>query len=399
MIRTLTGALLAGVLLMTQAVLAQAPPVIAAAAERPPPADPVAGANRLGLDMLAARLRQPEPAGNVALSPLNLARTLAILTAVGQGAEAADLRRRLGLPEGDDPQAFAAAFAGLAPMTTDGATLSLAEALWHAPELQPLPAVADLPTGAPRSLTRLADINDWVKARTQGRIAQLLDRLDPDTVLVLAGTLYFKADWTVPFPASDTAPGPFHLSDGKDVAVPLMQRTDRALPVRRNPDGAVGVFLTYRGGYGLTLILPPEGQSPASLLSGPDGLADEWLRPTDFTPTPTHLVLPRLDGLNVRTELAGETAPLPGLLPSRIDLGRSFAAAGPVPVSRAVHQVALSWDETGTVVAAGTAVAASRSGALLPPQEIRFDRPFLFVLQHGASGTLIAVGLVADPHG
>lgn len=50
-------------------------------------------------------------------------------------------------------------------------------------------------------------------------------------------------------------------------------------------------------------------------------------------------------------------------------------------------------DEEGTEAAAATAVVAVRS---LPPR-IRFNRPFLFLIEHVASGTPMFTGVVLDP--
>lgn len=42
-------------------------------------------------------------------------------------------------------------------------------------------------------------INDWVDETTNGKIDKLFESLDPDTILALTSSLYFKSEWKNPF--------------------------------------------------------------------------------------------------------------------------------------------------------------------------------------------------------
>src|SRR5262245_23092314 len=42
---------------------------------------------------------------------------------------------------------------------------------------------------------QLEDINGWVKQKTEGKIAKLIDDLDPHSAAVLLNAIYFKARW------------------------------------------------------------------------------------------------------------------------------------------------------------------------------------------------------------
>ena len=55
-------------------------------------------------------------------------------------------------------------------------------------------------------------------------------------------------------------------------------------------------------------------------------------------------------------------------------------------------------DEEGTEAAAATAVVAvPSSGVPGPPVEVVVDRPFVFLIQDWATGTVLFVGRVLDP--
>jgi serine protease inhibitor len=59
-----------------------------------------------------------------------------------------------------------------------------------------------------------------------------------------------------------------------------------------------------------------------------------------------------------------------------------------------VHQTFIDVDEAGTAVAT---VAGFTTTAAHVPAEIRFDRPYLFVVRDGATGTVVFMGRVEDP--
>jgi serpin B len=65
------------------------------------------------------------------------------------------------------------------------------------------------------------------------------------------------------------------------------------------------------------------------------------------------------------------------------------------------HKTFLSLDEKGTEAAAATAVVMMRALAMHPvpaqPVEVHVDHPFLFAIQHKASGACLFLGHVVDP--
>lgn len=67
-------------------------------------------------------------------------------------------------------------------------------------------------------------INEWVKKETRGRIPEIVSHLNTDTMLVIANTLYLKAEWEVPFLRDGTKPRQFFPDGPKNPAkdVPMM---------------------------------------------------------------------------------------------------------------------------------------------------------------------------------
>ena len=65
-------------------------------------------------------------------------------------------------------------------------------------------------------------------------------------------------------------------------------------------------------------------------------------------------------------------------------------------ISNVVHKAFVSVDEEGTEAAAATGVVVSIT-SLPQPAELVIDRPFLFLIRHNQTGTILFVGRVLDP--
>jgi serpin B len=69
-------------------------------------------------------------------------------------------------------------------------------------------------------------------------------------------------------------------------------------------------------------------------------------------------------------------------------------------ISEIFHKTFLKLDESGTEAAAATAAAMMAEGMMrpvAPPVELRVDHPFLFAIQHRATGACLFLGRVTDP--
>jgi serpin B len=65
-------------------------------------------------------------------------------------------------------------------------------------------------------------VNDWVKSKTEGKIAKIIDKIDPLVKMIVLNALYFHDDWKVQFNKARTKLEPFYLSDSKETKANLM---------------------------------------------------------------------------------------------------------------------------------------------------------------------------------
>ncbi len=418
--------------------------------------DVASATNQVGLD-LYRRLAGAKPGENLVISPYSIESALALAYAGADGSTRSEMSTALHLPVDDAAvdRAFAGLRTDLATAAAESAKVAVAR---HRASRTPIYAImngqrVELPEEpAPAAgiewheanrlfaqsgyafrssfLALLRDryaapfesldfrhedekarsvINRWVEEQTREKILDLIPPrgVSPDTRLVLVNALYLKAPWHTPFEKIFTVPQPFHLTDSASREVPTMQQGGYL--GYEHMTGLTVVSLDYLGRELQCLILLPDEGSSVSAVANKLSTADfaRWSKLGKETgSTLVALHLPRF-------RVAGVTVPLRPVL-RRLGVTSAFdepegsanferiAARRPedyLKLSEVFHQTFLALDEEGTEAAAATAAAESYAGsaARQQPVEVRVDRPFLFAIQHRASGTCLFLGRITDP--
>lgn len=242
-------------------------------------------------------------------------------------------------------------------------------------------------------------INQSIARTTEGMIPNLLSPGDVNdkTRLVLTSAIYFKGNWQSSFKAERTRDSPFTLAGGSQVTVPLMEQVSYFRFVKQ--DGVTAVELPYKGDLSMIAILP-------AIL--PDG---------DTVP----LTLPQLQALRRNMSVAKVDVLLPRFkFQTHYDLSQTLAKMGmpdafdaakadfsgmdgrrDLAISKVIHQAVIEVNELGSEAAAATAVTMFATAmAPGPPEKIevfRADRPFLFLIVHNPTGSILFLGRVANP--
>jgi serpin B len=381
-----------------------------------PPADAPVGAVVTGMDAFAAQLfKAAKPDGNLVFSPLSIAYAFAMLRVGANGTSADELDQAFGFPAG-----FAAAFNALSQALITGGPATPPPAPptgeVNPPPAPPVLAIANglftqqgasygqpfLTTlteqfgGELRTLDfgkideALEAINTWAADHTAGRIPEILQQLDPATVLVLANAVYLDADWVTPF--DDAGPAPFKVGAAK-VDVPTMSVETEVGYVKG--DGFSAVELPYFGDRLAMRILVPEGsRKPGDLLT-----AKTMSAAARTTKTQARVTMPKWDfgtGLDLK-KLLPDLGVRSVFDPNGADL-HGIVSDAQLFVDQAVHKANITVDELGTVASAVTALGVSVTSApAQPPLEFTVDRPFAFVIVDTKTGAPVFVGQVTDP--
>lgn len=368
--------------------------------------------NDFAFRLLGEVVTREEAGANVALSPLSASFALGMALNGARNETFDAMAATLGL-EGLSLEEIDASYRDLVELlvTLDPAVeTAVANSLWYHEDF-PLAGTfeADLQEyfGARVEAVDFADpgtvdlINDWVDTETNGRIERLLEELRREEVMFLINALYFKAPWVHAFDADETRPAPFRRADGTEVSVEMMTREGgfRVAP----GDGFVLLDLPYGGGaYSMTLLLPDPDRSLGEIVAGLDLAA--WsgtvARLTDADDE-ARIHLPRFR-IEYEVEPLEDALKAMGMAVAFDELGADFrdmvepgaTLGGNLYISRVVQKVFIEVNEEGTEAAAATGVGI---GVTSLPPTYRLDRPFLFVIREGLSGTILFAGRVADP--
>jgi serpin B len=349
---------------------------------------------------------------NLLFSPYSVSSALAMTYAGARGETAEQMAQTLNLDP--DPNEVAHSFGSIAHLiTTDArkadAEFRVANSLWGqrgyhflAPYLNLLDETFLAPLQqvdfAEPEVTRLA-INSWIADATKGNLADLLEPGSIDTMdrLVLVNAVYFRSAWESRFATSLTRDAPFSLLSGDSISVPTMHQ-EHELAYFEN-ESVQMVEVPYRGEFSLIVILPKSMQMPVTIESL-DVSVRNWSELTEDREV--NLFLPRFTlrntyGLNDPLAAMG----IHDLFTTRADLS-GMTNIEPLMITEVAHAAWLQLDEAGTEAAAATAVIASGWGAVesmprKPPVVFRADHPFLFLIRHVPTQTIVFLGRVMNP--
>ncbi|KAJ8388696.1 hypothetical protein AAFF_G00131050 [Aldrovandia affinis] len=244
-------------------------------------------------------------------------------------------------------------------------------------------------------------INDWVKNRTRGMIPSLIkpDMLDPAlTRMVAINTIYFKGLWKTRFLPENTKVRNFNGGDGVIYKVPMMSQLSvfNIAQVSTPQDTKYKVVeLPYHGNtISMLIALPSEEDTPLSAILPYINTAtvQSWIKLLNYRKV--RLLLPKF---SAEAEVDLET-PLSALgITDMFNEGKAnfkYLSPEPIHVSRALQKSKIEVNEDGTKAsAATTAILLARSS---PPWVI-VDRPFLFLIRHKSTGTILFMGQINKP--
>ncbi len=241
----------------------------------------------------------------------------------------------------------------------------------------------------------LDEINAWVSNQTRGEITRIVDDIDRLS-MVLANTIYFRGNWSMPFVQSRTSDANFTLQDGRVVRVPMMYSEYVFGYYRDASTGAEVLRLPYgRGKLSMYVMLPPMGEELGSYVASLNQVKlDSYI--TGMNSTELVVRFPKLsleygsvDLKAALTELGMGVAFQPGIADF------TGVADEGLWLDKVVHKAVVEINEKGT-----TAAGASHAGLMLSdvkPPPLNVDRPFAFMIRDDRTDSILFMGEVLDP--
>ncbi|HJZ78848.1 MAG TPA: serpin family protein [Pyrinomonadaceae bacterium] len=368
----------------------------------------VKGNTQFGLNLYDT-LRLEE--GNIFFSPYSISSALAMTYLGARGETANQMASVLRLPA--DQEEATRAFAVLnKALNGQGENrhyqLDVANALWGAKGVgfldSFLKAAQDAYDAGLKEMDFVRDaegsrqtINDWVEQKTHEKIKNLMPpgSIDDHTRLVLTNAIYFKGAWLLPFEEKLTKQSDFTTVRGQKVTAPLMENTSYFLYLE---EGDLQVVeLPYAGNELSMLILLPRQVDGLAALE--KSLKEEKLSAIEskLLRARVHVSLPRFK-MTQSFQLTRSLQVLGMELPftARADFS-GMDGKKDLFISAAVHKAYVDVNEQGTEAAAASGVGMTVASSPPPPKEFRADHPFLFVIRHKGSDSLLFMGRVQNP--
>ena len=246
-----------------------------------------------------------------------------------------------------------------------------------------------------RTASAVKTINDWVSAKTHGKIDEIIQSIDPAVMMILINAIYFNCVWETEFDPKDTEKAPFFKENGeqwKEVDMMRLESTFRA----SFTELFSAVELPYKNGkFSMFLFLPREGMSVNELAGSLDGAGwsgwmDGFSEMKDFT-----IHMPKFK-FEYERSLADDLKAI-GLEVAFTDQA-DFSGISPIDllISDVIHKTYIDVNEEGTEAAAVTAIVFETT-SIGPPSYIRLDRPFLFAITENSSTSILFMGKVSQP--
>lgn len=247
-----------------------------------------------------------------------------------------------------------------------------------------------------------AAINEWAAKRSRGMIKELipLNSFGPETSLVLANAVYFKADWLSRFNKNKTVRQPFYRRAKDKIEVPLMNM-EGAFELAEIEDCQV-LDLPFKGRkLSLVVFLPREIDglralekkwSLAKFLEGVKALKSE---PHVSVTFPKLRIESTVRMANALKALGMNDA----FIPQADFSGLTDAPGEDFFLLDAFQKTLLEVDEEGAKAATVSVFEGKKSDEGPAPQIFRADHPFLFLIRRRTDNLIVFAGRVTDPVG
>ena len=244
-------------------------------------------------------------------------------------------------------------------------------------------------------------INQWVENQTNGLIKDLITAgaISPLTALILTNAIYFKGIWKTQFDPVNTTNRTFEVSAETSIEAPTMNLVDTEdVFYYTETDDLQILELPYTGDDISMVILLPRNNDLSPIIDTIESdVLSEWTG--SMVEKNVDIYLPKF---KVETSYS--------LSDYLIDLGMniSFTSSADFSgitggrdlfINKVIHKAFIDVNEEGTEAAAATAVVMTTSINGNGPSRIIFDcnHPFMYLIQHKQTGTILFMGSINDP--
>ncbi|MCR4813324.1 MAG: serpin family protein [Lachnospiraceae bacterium] len=248
----------------------------------------------------------------------------------------------------------------------------------------------------------ISDINNWVSLETDGMITDVLDSIDPNTIMYLINAISFDGEWATEYEEDKiTEDREFRNLDGSISKVTMLGSTEsRYFEIA----GGEGFIKPYKGlEYSFVGILPGEGETPESLIAKMNQSNTDFANAVkNAENTEVKVQMPEFS-CDFETELSdtykkmGMTEPFSE---TDADFSRMLESTDgslfECWIGSIIHKTHIDVDRKGTKAAAVTVVEMRYKNAVSfdESKTIILNRPFVYAIVENETGLPVFLGCV-----
>ena len=354
--------------------------------------------------------------GNIFFSPYSISSALAMTYEGARGQTAEEMRSVFYFPDNDDLRRTE--YAGMIDeINKEGKEhqLQTANALWAEKDYKFLDEyfniveenyggkVTNLDFKKNAENARIT-INNWVEEKTNDKIKDLIPQgmVNSLTRLVLTNAVYFKGDWIRQFNEDDTKDQGFRINKDSVIRVPMMERTDEEARFNYAENNELQILEMPYSGEELSMLifLPKDNDLEALENSLSFENLSKWKK--DLKEKRVKIFIPKFK-FETKYFMANDLKEMG--MPTAFSGSADFSGMTgkrDLFISKVIHQAFIEVNEKGTEAAAATTVVmefTSTGGPSETPKILIFraDHPFMFLIQHNATGNILFMGRVINP--
>ncbi|XP_064316219.1 serpin A3-1 [Phalacrocorax carbo] len=345
-----------------------------------------------------------ENSGNVFFSPLSISTALAMLTLGARSDTLTQILRVLSFnPREISENEIHEGYRQLIQMVNrknEGLQLNMGNVLFVLDRLKPQEKFLSnlrnfyegeaYPMNFKRADQAQIKINEYVAERTNGKIKDLINNLDPLTEILLISYIYFNAEWEKPFDPKYTKKNKFFVDGNKAVEVPMMFGMGLFKHGYDEQLSSTVVQMDYKGGASAFFILPDPGKMGKLEKRLSCERMSRWR--SLVSKSSANLYLPKFtlygtyDLKNMLYKMG-----IMDVFTDKADLS-GITGQPQHRISQAIHKAVVKVDETGTEAAAATGMEIVPMSV---PITITFNRPFIMVII--MENNILFMGKIVNP--
>ncbi len=323
--------------------------------------------------------------GNALISPYSIAMALHMAREGAKGATLEQMNEVL----------------GERPELIDSEKLAVANAIWLRCQIKEdwENIITHEYRGETRDIRKLSNpervINAWASANTNGKIPTILNegQLTPEDKIVITNAIYFKDLWLHQFKESNTKKEPFFTSPLETVDVDLMYIREDFLYGETEDLQILEMFYENRD-ISMVILLP---KTKAGKVKSIDYKNSRPRRREVIVYIPK-LLMRKTYSLNKVLIGMGMEIPFTDL--ADFSGMTTDTPEGGVKIGDVIHKTFVDINEEGTEAAAVTGVTMMTLSMVAPmpvPVTFRADHPYVFLLKHVPTNTILFIGKVDNP--